>query len=402
MNRLFVFRTASVIAALLLSACAVSGCTVSAETENVNADGYDLSGFAVNFPEKFAKDDTVTITADRYQSHDICIELSRHKSPYLSGDLTGDRKVTVLDAVAMGKYLSEDASVKPTDVLVSNADCDLSGSADLMDLHNMLAYLSGNMTAEDFFAESSLVYHVAQIYIRDIQSFRGCFAKDQFPPKGSYLCDYALNVAPKNNALLMINADYVECRSSGVIWRNGVHYRDVKFSSDVCVLFRSGEMKNLTYNEYTALSEDEKAQIWQTSNFSKAIVKNGEPQVFARSDVSGSLNACHPRSTMGYYEPGHYVFVQVDGRQAGYSAGMYMDELAALYTELGVQEAYNLDGGSSSSLVYNGALYNTPAPVHVGDVLLGRPTSDFFYICEPSQIPADLAAEAWGDTPPET
>ncbi len=369
---------------------------------DVNENGYDLSGFGWRFPEVFSKDDTVILTENSYQSHDVCIEMTKYVSPYLSGDLTGDHAVSLEDAVLCCKCLAEDASVFLTEAGVHNADCDVNGMINADDVRQMLSYLSAAMTAEDFFVESSLVYHIADIYIRDIHSFRGCFAKDVFPPKGSCLFEYATTVAQNNNALLLINADYVECRYTGIIYRNGVHYRDLTYGSDVCVLFDDGEMDVMTSAEYFALPDERKAQIWQTSNFYKGLVKDGVAQPFNDVPNSSSIQSSHPRSSVGYYEPGHYVFVQVDGRQAGYSKGMYLSELAALYVSLGVQEAYNLDGGSSSSLVFNGNWYNTPAPVHVGDTQLGRPTSDFFFICEPSQIPEDLAAEAWGDNPPET
>ena len=400
MNRSLLAFAATVFVCISVLSCCFD---LSVSADSVNTDGYDLSGFAAAFPEVFSKDDEITVTPNSYRSHDVCINMSRYQSPYLSGDLNADRKVTIQDVVLCCKIIAEVQVADLTDAAFRNADCDLSGTLNLSDLRNMLSYLAGTMTAQDFFAESSVVYHIADIYIRNIESFRSCFAKDQFPPKGSYLCDYALNVAPKHNALCMINADYVECRSYGVIWRNGVHYRDVQFGgNDICVLYHNGEMEILTYNEYVALPDERKSAVWQTSNFSKALVKDGVPQAFSRAEGTGGMNDCHPRSSMGYYEPGHYVFVQVDGRQAGYSAGMYLDELAELYAELGVRQAYNMDGGSSSSLIFNGALYNTPAPVHVGDTLLGRPTSDFFYICEPSQIPDDLAAAAWGTNPPET
>lgn len=376
---------------------------VSAETTEVDENGYDLSGFGKNFPEVFSKDDTVISTADSYKSHDLCINMSKYVSPYLSGDLTGDHSVTLQDAVLFCKYLAEDSSIDVSEAGVHNADCDVNGQIDVKDMRAMLSYLTGTMTAEDFFVESSVVYHIADIYIRDVNSFRSGFAKDVFPPKGSAQLMYADKYAQKIGvAKVLINADYVECRESEIIYRNGVHYRDIPYRDDVCILYDDGVMDIVTVAEYQAMTDEQKSHIWQTSNFSVGLVKDGVAQNFSRSTNTNSLSACHPRSSMGYIEPGHYVFVQVDGRQAGYSSGMYLDELVQLYMDLGVKEAQNLDGGSSSSLVFNNVFYNTPAPVHVGDTQLGRATSDFFFICEPSEIPFDTAAEAWGDNPPET
>ena len=93
------------------------------------------------------------------------------------------------------------------------------------------------------------------------------------------------------------------------------------------------------------------------------------------SGFSSNIAVANPRSGWGYYEPGHYCFVQCDGRQDGYSIGMTLDEFAALFGELGVKEAYNLDGGQSSEMVFNGETVNKP---YNG----GRYSSDILYICE--------------------
>ena len=54
------------------------------------------------------------------------------------------------------------------------------------------------------------------------------------------------------------------------------------------------------------------------------------------------IRQTHPRSAIGYYEPGHYCFVVVDGRQSGYSRGMTLPELARVFEDLGCSAAYNL------------------------------------------------------------
>lgn len=65
----------------------------------------------------------------------------------------------------------------------------------------------------------------------------------------------------------------------------------------------------------------------------------------------------------------------VDGRQAGYSDGMTLAQLAALFEQLGCKVAYNLDGGQTSSMTFGGKLANQPFQG-------GRLTSDIIYIGE--------------------
>jgi exopolysaccharide biosynthesis protein len=79
----------------------------------------------------------------------------------------------------------------------------------------------------------------------------------------------------------------------------------------------------------------------------------------------------HPRSAVGLREDGSLLFVVVDGRQAGLSVGMTLPELAAFLKEQGAHDAYNLDGGGSSTLIVNGQIMNSPS-----DTAGERPSSD--------------------------
>jgi exopolysaccharide biosynthesis protein len=92
-------------------------------------------------------------------------------------------------------------------------------------------------------------------------------------------------------------------------------------------------------------------------------------------EFNSSVNPSNPRTAVGYYEPGHYCFVVVDGRQPGYSDGYSTKELSELMFSLGCTVAYNMDGGKSSEMAFNGAFYNKP---YHG----GRGTSDILYIAD--------------------
>ncbi len=78
----------------------------------------------------------------------------------------------------------------------------------------------------------------------------------------------------------------------------------------------------------------------------------------------------YPRAALGV--AGERVLaVACDGRNA-HDAGMTLGELASALIELGASEALNLDGGGSSSLVYDGKLRNRPREQHGVDLLEGR------------------------------
>lgn len=69
-------------------------------------------------------------------------------------------------------------------------------------------------------------------------------------------------------------------------------------------------------------------------------------------DVSGNLNKnVEPRTSVGLLSPEKIVFIVVDGRRAGYSVGISMQNLAKLFKAIGAKDAINLDGGGSATFV---------------------------------------------------
>ena len=71
------------------------------------------------------------------------------------------------------------------------------------------------------------------------------------------------------------------------------------------------------------------------------------------------ITESHPRTAIGYYEPGHYCMLVVDGRQDS-SRGMFLDEMANLFEQLGCKAAYNLDGGHCSFMTLQNQVANNP------------------------------------------
>jgi len=378
--------------AVCLTACSLLSASASAETQLApvdgpepvyNEEGYDISGFAYRFPEKFSKDDSVTVTEHSYQSHDVNISITEHNFDRMTGDLDENQTVNVQDAVMLCRILAEDNDVPITETGLQNADVNEDASWNLDDMSQMLKHLAGLIPDADFYVDHTLVYFIVDVYLRDINSFRGGFAGGQYTLPTNAITEEVLDMANANNALFAINCDYVAHRTNGITYRNGVMYREdaSTYKKDVCVLYQDGVMDVLTDKEYRALTEEQKANIWQTSAFAPGLVKDGVQM----SGMKGQLAQLHPRSGIGYYEPGHYVFVQVEGRQKGYSAGITLDDYAKLFYDLGVTEAFNLDGGSSSVITFMGKEANRPA-------WSGRKSSDILYICELSQIPYDTAA----------
>lgn len=75
-------------------------------------------------------------------------------------------------------------------------------------------------------------------------------------------------------------------------------------------------------------------------------------------------NTKHPRTIIGQYANDDLIVIVVDGRQGSYSSGITLERLQDKLLELGVKDAYNLDGGGSTAMYFNGEILNKPSDGH--------------------------------------
>ncbi len=206
-------------------------------------------------------------------------------------------------------------------------------------------------------------FFVADIYVRKLEYFTTALVDDKV---GGNHHDYTHNTAAAVDALFAVNGDYCGNRHEGVVIRNGKLYRD-ELNEDTCVLYADGTMK--TFSKDTTSGEKHlesgAVQLW---SFGPALLDGGK----VRNDFTEGIKTVNPRTLIGYVAPGHYVIVVVDGRQE-YSVGMTLHECSDLMASLGCSVAYNLDGGQSSEMVFQGQIINKPTDG-------GRHCSDIVYI----------------------
>ena len=87
-----------------------------------------------------------------------------------------------------------------------------------------------------------------------------------------------------------------------------------------------------------------------------------------------SIQGEQPRTAIGVIGDNHLVFLVVDGRSEGYSRGVGLTELGEILADLGCTTGYNLDGGGSSVMIFDGEIVNQPS--NGGE----RATSDILYV----------------------
>ena len=116
--------------------------------------------------------------------------------------------------------------------------------------------------------------------------------------------------------------------------------------------------------------------VWQAFCFGPALIEDSQIAVTEDEEV-GKAKASNPRTAIGIIDSNHFVFVVSDGRTSE-SEGLSLYELAEFMQSLGVTTAYNLDGGGSSTMYYNGQVINNPTSN--GNRISERSVSDIVYI----------------------
>ncbi|HPG75753.1 MAG TPA: phosphodiester glycosidase family protein [Rhodoglobus sp.] len=222
----------------------------------------------------------------------------------------------------------------------------------------------------------TVTYYVADVQLTDATALRSAFAQNSF---GENIVENPSAIAEDNGAVFAINGDYYGFRDSGIIIRNGVIYRDSGARTGLA-FYLDGHVE--VYDE-TATTAQEllDSGVWNTLSFGPAIVENGETvdgieSVEVDTNFGNhSIQGDQPRTAVGVIDDNHLVFVVVDGRSPGYSQGVTLTGLADIMLGLGATTAYNLDGGGSSTMYFNGSLVNNPLGTGTE-----RGTSDILYI----------------------
>ena len=226
------------------------------------------------------------------------------------------------------------------------------------------------VTLKEYYEYDTHIY-VADVLLTSAEYLKTAFAEDTY---GKNITEKTSTMAEAHNAVLAVNGDYYGVQESGYVIRNGVVYRDNGNGNDILCLYADGRMEVVDSDEYTA--EELAAQgVWQAFCFGPGLLEDGLVTVTEDQEVGKSM-ASNPRTAIGMITNNHYVFVVSDGRTHE-SEGLSLYELAQFMQTLGVQTAYNLDGGGSSTMYFNGQVVNNPT---TNGKIKERGVSDIVYI----------------------
>ncbi len=241
-------------------------------------------------------------------------------------------------------------------------------------------YYGKNAGVEIFlYQKKKLQYQLAEIYVKETDCFKTAYSHSFRHNLKTQ--QYAAQV----DAIVAANGDNFNSGKieDGIIIRNGAQFYpdggkpQTKFTRDLCVLFSDGTMRvydcvldKIDYNEI--LSRYPRQAFYFGP---KLLNEDGT----AKTKFNSALGKANPRTALGYYEPGHFGLVVVLGTREmidfagkshgnGKSPGMTLTELSELCESLGFAAAYNLDGGGSSSMVWNKTVFGHNDRTH-SDIL---------------------------------
>ena len=223
------------------------------------------------------------------------------------------------------------------------------------------------------YRENNTNIYVADIVVSDSKYLKTAFANNIY---GKNIVDKTSSIANNVNAIIAINGDYYGVQEKGYVLKNGVIYRNtIANNQEDLVIYKDGTFEVINERDIS-LEELLEKGAYNVLSFGPGLIIDNKISITTDEEVSKSMNS-NPRTAIGIIDNNHYVFVVSDGRTSE-SAGLSLYELATFMKSLGCTTAYNLDGGGSSTMYFNGNLVNNPTTN--GRKINERGVSDIVYI----------------------
>ncbi len=285
---------------------------------------------------------------------------------------TAQTAASTTTAAPLSSLIAEEKNVSDAEEVPATAET--AATADSTVISTDTEYHDGSIdiTITEMRVSDTTVY-VADVQIADISLLKTAFAGNTYARN---LTETTSKQASSVGAILAINGDYYGAQEKGYVLRNGVLYRSsAKQNTDALVIGMDGHF-SIVSESGTSAETLQSENAWQVLTFGPALVVDGEVSVSANEEVGRSMQS-NPRTAIGEIDAGHYLLVVADGRTSQ-SSGLSLQELAEVMQSLGAKVAYNLDGGGSSTMVFQGRVVNQPTTT--GRSIQERSVSDIVYI----------------------
>lgn len=299
--------------------------------------------------------------------------------------LTGAVTFTMLDTFVLPKSIANTSAVSVSSKTSSAVSSGSTVTSSSKETSTKSPYQSGAVVTDKSYQDENIKISIetvrkydSNIYIADIQVSDPSYLKTALANNtyGRNITATTSDMAEDNKAIFAINGDYYGFRDGGYVLRNGVEYRETARSgdNDALVIDKDGNLSVVQEGEVSLDSLSDKG-AWQVLSFGPGLVVDGKIVVNSSSEV-GQAKSSNPRTAIGQVSELHYIVIVSDGRTSE-SAGLSLLQLAQEFEERGCTVAYNLDGGGSSTMYFNGEVVNNPTS---GKSIGERKVSDIVYI----------------------
>lgn len=225
----------------------------------------------------------------------------------------------------------------------------------------------------DFQVAHKVTCSIARITVTDPTQIRTAMSKDKYEDR-TYVKGTAM--ATQKNAVIAVNGDFFKYfYDIGYVTRQGEFYRDfLNGRRDLLIIDDQGDfhgLKNATSDDVKAYMETELAdrQVINTFTLGPILVKDGEVQEITTTEFQYRYPMM--RVCVVQLDKLSYAIVQCNGK-ADASAGMTMKQFAEFVQGLfpDARLAYNLDGGGSTNVIFNGKrIHKNPDARNISDIL---------------------------------
>ncbi|MEX1378137.1 MAG: phosphodiester glycosidase family protein [Eubacteriales bacterium] len=200
----------------------------------------------------------------------------------------------------------------------------------------------------------------------------------------------AYEISDKYGAIYAQSGDtFLDSRNidRGIVIRDCKIIRD-ELTYDIMAVFDDGSIK--VYHKDDSITAQQLLDMGAHTTFAFGPILVEDYKVVPECAYD-ELAVRNPRSAIGYVEPGHYVMIVCDGRDEKVSRGLSMIQLAQMFEREGCQTAYNLDGGSTSTITFFGN-YITRRTAYPGvpEIYNHRMVAEMIYIGTSNMSPLDM------------
>jgi exopolysaccharide biosynthesis protein len=204
--------------------------------------------------------------------------------------------------------------------------------------------------------ESGYRGYMAKVKLHDPSALKMVLAHDQVRSRG----ETTSAAAERTGAVLAINAGGFMSVGGGMIAPLGITVVDgeiLTYSDNEKLHFVGfNKQGRLIGGKIESREQLEEMDVLQGASFLPTLLKDGKKQTIPKEWA----NKREPRTLIGHFSNGDILFIVIDGRQKD-SRGVTLEEAQDKLLEFNVTDAYNLDGGGSSTFYYNGKVLNNPS-----------------------------------------